>query len=235
MTIVVVANSLAYYDYADRYNLGGLREDEVYPNVLAQSLGSELVAFSKPWRTVKGALSVTRRVSPMKASAYVLQVGIVEAVPRGYPFWVRKIVERIPNRLLKHRMNILESRLLRISRKECGSIDPSRFGRYLQRTVEVAKARLNPGVIIVVGICRIPQSLESTRRGTRANAAALNRVMKREAKEVGAEYLDLESALDERFFLPDLVHFNRLGHLEVARLLQGTISPKEVPSAGSTS
>ena len=48
VTIVVVANSLAYYDYADRYNLGGLREDEVYPNVLAESLKSELSPSRSP-------------------------------------------------------------------------------------------------------------------------------------------------------------------------------------------
>jgi hypothetical protein len=53
--IILIANSLAYFDGTRRYDLGGLSPEQVYPRILEKSLGTEVLSYAQKWRTVKDA------------------------------------------------------------------------------------------------------------------------------------------------------------------------------------
>ncbi len=231
--IILIANSLAYFDGTRRYDLGGLRPDQVYPRILEKSLGTEVLSYAEPWRTIKDARSLVKKIPPVKASVFILNVGMAESLPKVYPFRVRMLVDRVPWRPLRRRLNRFESLLLRVSKKRQGWIGPEQFRGYLRETVDAARTRFNPDKVILVNIFRVPESLELKKRGTIRNAAVLNQVMKRSAKDLGAELLDAESIFDSSYFLPDLVHLNALGHIKMASELQEIIEERAKIELGS--
>lgn len=224
--IILIANSLAYFDGTRRYDLGGLSPDQVYPRILEKSLGTHVLSFAEPWRTVKDARSLVKKIPPVKASVFILNVGMAESLPKVYPFRVRMLVDRVRWRPLRRRLNKFESILLRISKKQKGWIDPDHFRKYLKETVDIARVRFGPSKIILVNVFHVPQSLESKKQGTVRNAAALNQVIKESSEELGAYLLDAESIFDSSYFLPDLVHLNALGHIKMASVLQDIIEEK---------
>ncbi len=226
--IILIANSLAYFDGTRRYDLGGLTPDQVYPRILEKSLGTEVISYAEPWRTIKDARSLVRRIPAVRASVFILNVGMAESLPKVYPFQIRMLVDRVPWRPLRRRLNKFESILLRLSRRQRGWIDPEHFRKYMKETVETARARFGPSKIILVNIFHVPQSLESKKRGTIRNAAMLNVEIERSSRELGAYLLDAESIFDSSFFLPDLVHLNAGGHIKMARVLQDAIEEKEI-------
>jgi hypothetical protein len=224
--IILIANSLAYFDGTRRYDLGGLSPDQVYPRILEKSLGTQVLSYAEPWRTVKDARSLVRKIPPVSASVFILNVGMAESLPKVYPFQIRMLVDRVPSRPLRRRLNKFESMLLRISKKQRGWIGPDHFRKYLKETVDTARVRFGPSKIILVNIFHVPQSLESKKRGTVRNAAILNLEIKKSARDLGAYLLDAESIFDSSFFLPDLVHLNARGHIKMASALQDIIEDK---------
>jgi hypothetical protein len=221
--IILVANSLAYFDGTQRYDLGGLSPEQIYPRILEKSLGTQVLSYAQPWRTVKNARSLVKKIPQSRASVFILNVGMAEALPKVYPFQVRMLVDRVTYRPLRRRLNKFETLLLHLSKNERGWIGPVQFRRYLEQTVRTVRERFNPDKIILVNIFHVPQSLESKKPGTVRNAAELNRVIAESAAELGARLLDAESIFDPSFFLPDLVHLNARGHVKMASELQGII------------
>ena len=233
--IILIANSLAYFDGTRRYDLGGLSPEQVYPRILEKSLGTEVVSYAEPWRTVKDARRLVKKIPAAKASVFILNVGMAESLPKIYPFRVRMLVDRVRWRALRRRSNKFESILLRVTNRQEGWIGPKDFRKYLRETIETARARFNPDLVIIVNIFHVPWSLESKKPGTVKNAAVLNTVIKSSAKELGAYLLDAESIFDKSYFLPDLVHLNAAGHVKMASELKLVIEGKqeiEVESLG---
>ncbi|HUI01155.1 MAG TPA: SGNH/GDSL hydrolase family protein [Nitrososphaerales archaeon] len=232
--IILIANSLAYFDGTRRYDLGGLSPDQVYPRILERSLGTKVVSYAEPWRTIKDARGLAKKIPAEKASVFILNVGMAESLPKVYPFRIRMLVDRVPWRALRRRLNRFESILLRVTNKREGWIGPKDFRRYLRETVEIARARFKPDMVIIVNIFHVPESLEAKKRGTIDNAAVLNQVMKESARDLGTGLLDAYSIFDASYFLPDLVHLNARGHVKMASELQKIIEKREEIEVGST-
>jgi len=227
--IIIIANSLAYYDGTRRYDLGGLAPEQIYPRILEKSLGIEVVSYPEPWRTIKSARSLVRRLAPVKASVFILNVGMAECVPKAFPFPVRMLVDRVPWRPLRRRLNRFETDLLHVSNNRKGWMSPRQFRQYLKETVDVARAKFSPRQIMVVNIFHVPKSLEAKKPGTVRNAALLNLEMEKFCSETGLTLLDAESIFDNSYFLPDLVHLNARGHVKMASVLQEAIeADKEI-------
>ncbi|HEV2389265.1 MAG TPA: SGNH/GDSL hydrolase family protein [Nitrososphaerales archaeon] len=223
--IVILANSLAYYDSTDTwYDVEDLKEEEMYPRVLQRNSGSEVATYAQPWLTVKDARSRVKKIPRSSDTAvFVLHVGIVESLPRVYPIAVRKFVNRFPVRRLRHRLNEFESRLIVMTKKSGSWITPEQYGRYLEETLANARKRLNPEKIILVNVFHVGGFVESRRPGTNRNITLLNSEIERRAKELGAYYLDANSFFDDSMFLIDRVHMNAAGHAMMAKLLQEAI------------
>jgi hypothetical protein len=231
--IVILANSLAYYDHTNTwYDVEGLKEGEMYPRVLQRLSGSVVMVYAQPWLTVKDARSRLRRIPPANAtSVFVLHVGIVESLPRIYPIIVRKVVNRFPIRRLRHRLNEFESKLIVVTKKRGSWISREHYGRYLRETVINAKKRLNPDKIILINVFHVGRFVESRRPGTNRNITLLNQEIERRSKELGVCYLDANSVFDDTMFLADRVHLNAAGHLMLAKLLQEAIEDQREISA----
>jgi hypothetical protein len=226
--IVILANSLAYYDRTDTwYDVEDLKEEEMYPRVLQRISGSKVATYAQPWLTVKDARSRIKRIPPAKStSVFVLHVGIVESLPRVYPITIRKVVNRFPIRRLRHRLNEFESRLIVVTKMSGSWISREQYGKYLEQTLANARKRLNPDKTILVNVFHVGRFVESRRPGTNRNITRLNMEIERRSKELGAYYLDANSVFDDSMFLRDRVHMNAAGHAMMARLLQEAIEDR---------
>ena len=223
-TILLLANSLAYYDRLNRwYDVADLKEDERYPIALGAKLCSTVVCYAEPWLTMRDAPSRVQSIPPQKCKAFILQVGIVEAVPRIYPIGVRRMINALPVKQARRQLNGFESVLIRVLHKKSSWISPREFRTRLKETVQLARGRFRPQKVILVGIFHVGSDLERKVPGTNRNVARLNSELERFSDEFCTHYLDADHVFDDNDFLSDRIHMNVRGHELMAELLASLI------------
>jgi hypothetical protein len=226
MRVFIVANSLAYYDYDNRwYNVEDLRPSELYPEILPKLESTHQVRVaSLPWMTIIDALQIVKYSQVHDVDIFLLHVGIVECVRRVYPINVRKAINALRVRKVREWLNSLETRLLMLPIHREGWIGPRKFGDTLELLCAQADRDLRPKLLVLVTINHVNEKFENKHPGTNKNVGSHNREIEALSGTRNIRVLRADRILNSNCFLSDGIHLNRNGHQILAESIADSVT-----------
>jgi hypothetical protein len=225
MRILLVANSLAYYDHENRwYDVETLEPSDLYPEILSRLVwphSVEVVAL--PWMTILDALKIVKYSQKHDADIFLLHVGIVESVRRIYPISIRRAINALGARKVRDWINNLEKVLLKLPLNRHGWIAPSKFRHALELICSEVEHKYRPKLLVLVSISSVNEKFENKHPGTNRSVALHNREIERIAGVGKIRVLRADRILGSNCFLADSVHLNRRGHQLLAEAIINSI------------
>jgi hypothetical protein len=226
MRVFIVGNSLAYYDYENRwYNVENLKPSDLYPEILARLGGGHRVRVAAlPWMTIVDALQVVENSQDRDVDVVLLHLGIVECVRRIYPIGVRRVVNGLKAQKARDWINNLETGLLlMLPLNREGWISPRKFGYTLGLLCSHAERKFRPKLLVLVTINHVNEKFESKHPGTNRNVVLHNREIEAIGGARNVKVLRADRILNSGCFLSDSIHLNRKGHQLLAEAIVDSI------------
>ncbi len=226
MKILIVANSLAYYDYENRwYDVENLEPSDLYPDVLARlALPHKVEVVAVPWMTILDALQMVKDSQKHDADFFVLHVGIVECVRRIYPISIRRAINALGVQKVRVWVNNIEKGLLRLPLKRDGWISPRKFGQALGLIRSEVERKFRPKLLVLITINRVNERFEIKHPGTNRSVRLHNREIERLAGTSRIRILRADRILGSNCFLADSIHPNRIGHELLAEAIMNALN-----------
>jgi hypothetical protein len=226
MKVFIVANSLAYYDYENRwYDVENLEPSELYPEIITRLDRTHRVrVVALPWMTIVEALQMVEYSQEHDVDVFLLHVGIVECVRRIYPISIRKAVNALGAQKVREWINNLETELLIFPLNREGWIGPRKFGNALGLLCSQAERKFRPKLLVLVTINGVNEKFESKHPGTNRNIALHNREIVAFKGTRNIKVLRADRILSSNCFLSDGIHLNRKGHQLLAEAIVDSIS-----------
>ncbi len=226
MRVFIVANSLAYYDYENRwYDVENLEPSDLYPEIITRLEWAHQVRVAAlPWMTIVDALQMVEYSQDHDVDVFLLHVGIVECVRRIYPISIRRAVNALRARRVRDWINNLETGLLILPISSEGWIGPRKFGNALGRLCSRAERKFRPKLLVLVTINHVNEKFESKHPGTNRNVALHNREIEALGGTRNIRVLRADRILNSNCFLSDGIHLNRKGHQLLAEAIVDSIN-----------
>lgn len=199
-------------------------ESKVYSTLLNEELSDdwEVIKHGKSRYLSSELLNEIDKFIEYDASAYILNIGCVDAPPREIPKWYsditfkRKYLKLYPifNGLYSLIRSLGLRRYFVYLRNSKPWVNKEDFYRNMSLSVEKILAATN-SEIIVLGINKGSSRLENHLPGILENYRIYNGLLKDLCSKYNLKFLDV-SDLNAKEHFPDGVHFNELGHRIIA-------------------
>jgi hypothetical protein len=226
MKILIVANSLAYYDHENRwYDVENLERSDLYPDLLSRLVSPDRVEVAAlPWMTILDAVQIVKYLPSNDAEVFLLHVGIVECVRRIYPISMRRTINTLRTPKIRDWINNLERGLLKLPFNREGWIGPRKFGHALGLICSEVERKFQTKLLVLVTINYVNEKFENKHPGTNRSVALHNREIERIAGSRKIRILRADRILGSNCFLSDSIHLNRRGHQILAEAIINSLS-----------
>ena len=216
--IVVIGDSLAAMRPDDGY-----KEEERWPYLLKSELGGQMLNVARTYSTTKRLKNDLKNIQFRSDDLIVLQLGIVDCVPRRYKRWQFSLLYRLPSKLREKVLGFLNS-VCKVSDKR-RYVQPNDYENNIKAFVSNVSAS-----IILIKILPMTEVLYKKKPEVGKSIKLYNEIIDDICNKFDhVKCADIGEHEVKNLTLDDGYHLNKNGHV----VIKDSIVATSVPIKGS--